>query len=81
MRPPIGKPKKRTTVYLEADLHMELKLKAARTGHKVSDIINAMLAESLATKVEQPRPQDQIKEILKALRDADKKGGELTGNQ
>ena len=72
MRPPTGKSKKRTTVYLEADLHMELKLKAARTGSKVSDIINAVLAESLATEVERPRPEDRLEEILKALREAGK---------
>jgi len=38
---------KRTTVYLEQELHRALRLKAAVTDRSVSDLINEMIRERL----------------------------------
>jgi plasmid stability protein len=67
-------PKKRVTVYLEPDLHMELKIKAARTGYTVSDWVNDILAKSLAEEAvsKQAQSEDQWEETLKALREPGK---------
>jgi hypothetical protein len=40
--------KKRTTVYLEQELHQALRLKAAVTDRSVSELINEMIRERLA---------------------------------
>jgi predicted transcriptional regulator len=42
------KPAKRATVYLDADLHRVLKLKAAETNRSVSELINEALRHELA---------------------------------
>jgi len=39
---------KRTTVYLEQELHQALRLKAAVTDRSISEIINEMVRERLA---------------------------------
>ncbi|MCA9264455.1 MAG: ribbon-helix-helix protein, CopG family [Planctomycetales bacterium] len=39
---------KRTTVYLEQELHQALRLKAAVTDRSVSQLINAMIRDQLA---------------------------------
>jgi hypothetical protein len=39
---------KRTTVYLEKELHQALRMKAAVTDRSISEIINEMIRESLA---------------------------------
>lgn len=39
---------KRTTVYLEQELHQALRLKAAVTDRSISELINEMIRERLA---------------------------------
>jgi hypothetical protein len=39
---------KRTTVYLEQELHQALRLKAAVTDRSISELINGMIRERLA---------------------------------
>ena len=39
---------KRTTVYLEQELHQALRLKAAITDRSISELINEMIREQLA---------------------------------
>ena len=53
------KPIKRSTIYLEPDLHRVLKLKAVETSRSVSDLVNEAVRHELA--------QDQ--EDLKAFTD------------
>ncbi len=43
---------KRTTVYLEKELHQALRLKAAVTDRSVSELINEMIRERLAEDAE-----------------------------
>jgi plasmid stability protein len=43
---------KRTTVYLEQELHQALRLKAAVTERSMSEIINEMVRERLAEDAE-----------------------------
>jgi hypothetical protein len=43
---------KRTTVYLEPDLHKALRLKSATISRSVSDLINEAVRESLAEDAE-----------------------------
>ena len=50
---------KRTTVYLDQELHQALRLKAAVTDRSMSDLINEMIRERLAEDAED----------LKAFRD------------
>ena len=39
---------KRATIYLDADLHRAVRMKAAETEKSVSDLVNAALRHSLA---------------------------------
>ena len=41
------KPAKRSTVYLDADLHRVLKLKSAETSRSVSDLVNEAVRHEL----------------------------------
>ncbi len=50
---------KRTTVYLDKELHQALRLKAAMSDRSMSDLINEMIRERLAEDAED----------LKAFRD------------
>ena len=50
---------KRTTVYLDQELHQALRLKAAVTNRSMSDLVNEMIRERLAEDAED----------LKAFRD------------
>ncbi len=50
---------KRTTVYLDKELHQALRMKAAVTDRSMSDLINEMIRERLAEDAED----------LKAFRD------------
>ena len=43
---------KRTTVYLEQELHQALRLKAAVTDRSISELINEMIRERLAEDAE-----------------------------
>lgn len=40
---------RRVTVYLEPELHRALKLRAAESGRNVSELINEMVRQGLAT--------------------------------
>lgn len=42
---------RRTTIYLDADLHKAIRLKAIEKSCSVSDIINAAVRESLAEDI------------------------------
>lgn len=42
------KPVKRSTIYLDPDLHRVLKLKAAETSRSVSDLVNEALRHELS---------------------------------
>jgi plasmid stability protein len=43
---------KRTTVYLDSDLHRALRLKAATVSLSVSDLVNSAVREALAEDAE-----------------------------
>ena len=43
---------KRTTIYLDPELHKALRLKAAETSHSVTELINDAVRESLAEDAE-----------------------------
>jgi post-segregation antitoxin (ccd killing protein) len=43
---------KRTTIYLDSDLHQALRLKAVAVSRSVSDIVNAAVKEALADDAE-----------------------------
>jgi plasmid stability protein len=43
---------KRTTVYLDQELHQAIRLKAAVTGRSMSELINEMIRERLAEDAE-----------------------------
>jgi hypothetical protein len=48
----VGDSSKRATVYLEADIHRALRLKAAETDRSVSDLVNEAVKRSLAEDAE-----------------------------
>lgn len=50
---------KRTTIYLETELHQALRMKAAETNRSISEIVNQMIREQMAEDAED----------LKAFRD------------
>ena len=43
---------KRTTIYLQSELHQLLRMKAAETNRSISDLINQMIREQLAEDAE-----------------------------
>lgn len=43
---------KRTTVYLEQELHQALRLEAAVTNRSISELINEMIREKVSTLVD-----------------------------
>ena len=56
---------KRTTVYLDPDLHRALRLKAISASCSVSDLINDAVKEALAEDVEDIAAfEDRVKEPL-----------------
>jgi hypothetical protein len=48
----MGDANKRATVYLEADIHRALRLKAAETDRSISDLVNEAVKRSLAEDAE-----------------------------
>lgn len=65
----------RVTVYMEPELHMELKLKAARTGYSMSDWVNDMVAKAFAKEeAEQKQAENELDKMFKEFE-------RLTGNQ
>jgi post-segregation antitoxin (ccd killing protein) len=65
---------KRTTIYLDPDLHKALRLKAATLSLSVSDLINAAISESLSEDAEDIAAfEDRVKEPLVSYDDMVKK--------
>ena len=72
---------KRSTIYLDSDLHNALKVKAAVTHHTISEIVNVCVKEALAEDAEDlaafeqrsHEPNLDFEDVLKAL----KKRGKL----
>ncbi len=63
-------------MYINQELHLELKIKAARSGATVSDWVNDALAKLLAeesgARQERERAENEMNEILRALMESDK---------
>jgi predicted DNA-binding protein len=67
---------KRTTIYLNADLHRALRLKSASTSRPVSDLVNDAVREALtedaedieAFEVRDKEPLISYEEMLKRLK-------------
>ena len=67
---------KRTTVYLDSDLHRALRIKAAQTEHSMSELVQDAIKLSLAedsidlTAFEQRRKEPSLpfEDVLKKLR-------------
>ncbi|MBC8470955.1 MAG: ribbon-helix-helix protein, CopG family [Planctomycetes bacterium] len=67
---------KRTTVYLDSDLHRALRIKAAQTEHSMSELVQEAIKFSLAedsidlTAFEQRRKEPSLpfEDVLKKLR-------------
>ena len=67
---------KRTTVYLDSELHRALRIKAAQTEHSMSDLVEEAIKFSLAedsidlTAFEQRRKEPSLtfEDVLKKLR-------------
>jgi hypothetical protein len=67
---------RRATVYLDADLHRALRLKAAETDKSISDLVNAAVrlnlsedAEDLAAyRTRAKEPNLDLEKVLKDLR-------------
>jgi Ribbon-helix-helix protein, copG family len=56
---------KRTTIYLDADLHRALRLKSATLSRSVTELINDAVRESLAKDAEDLAAfEDRVKEPL-----------------
>ena len=56
---------KRTTIYLDPDLHKALRLKAAALSRTVSDLVSEAVRESLAEDAEDIAAfEDRVKEPL-----------------
>lgn len=70
------KPAKRSTVYLDPDLHRVLKLKAAETSRSVSDLVNESVRHELmqdqadlqAFKDRRNEPTISYEQLLKELK-------------
>ena len=70
------KPIKRSTIYLEPDLHRVLKLKAVETSRSVSDLVNEAVRHELAEDQEdlkafsdrKSEPTVSYEQLLKELK-------------
>ncbi len=70
---------RRATVYLEADLHRALRVKAAETDKSISDLVNAAVRLNLAEDAEdlaayRTRAKEPNLELEKVLRDLRRRG-------
>ena len=70
---------RRSTVYLDVDLHRALRLKAAETDKSISDLVNAAVRLSLAEDAEdlaayRTRAKDPNLDLEKVLRDLRRRG-------
>jgi hypothetical protein len=67
---------KRATIYLDPELHRALRMKAAETDKKISDLVNAAVRESLAedaddlaaARARSKEPNLDFEAALKSLR-------------
>ena len=74
------KPIKRSTVYLEPDIHRVLKMKAAETSRSISDLVNEALRHELAQDQEdlqafadrKKEPTISYEQLLKELKKSGK---------
>ena len=68
---------KRSTLYLESNLHKALKIKAAETSRSISDLVNEAIKNSLAEDAEDlaafetrlSEPLVSYEDMLKELKD------------
>ena len=70
---------RRATVYLDADLHRALRIKAAETDKSISDLINAAVRLNLAEDAEdlaayRTRAKEPNLDLEKVLRDLRRRG-------
>lgn len=70
---------RRATVYLEADLHRALRVKAAETDKSISDLVNAAVRLNLAEDAEdlaayRTRAKEPNLDLEKVLRDLRRRG-------
>jgi len=70
---------RRATVYLEADLHRALRIKAAETDKSISDLVNAAVRLNLAEDAEdlaayRTRAKEPNLDLEKVLRDLRHRG-------
>ena len=70
---------RRATVYLDADLHRALRVKAAETDRSISDLINAAVRLNLAEDAEdlaayRTRAKEPNLDLEKVLRDLRRRG-------
>jgi hypothetical protein len=70
---------RRATVYLDADLHRALRVKAAETDKSISDLVNAAVRLNLAEDAEdlaafRTRTKEPNLDLEKVLRDLRRRG-------
>ncbi len=70
---------RRATVYLDADLHRALRVKAAETDKSISDLVNAAVRLNLADDAEdlaayRTRAKEPNLDLEKVLRDLRRRG-------
>jgi plasmid stability protein len=70
---------RRATVYLDADLHRALRVKAAETDRSISDLVNAAVRLNLAEDAEdlaayRSRTKEPSLELEKVLSDLRRRG-------
>jgi len=70
---------RRATLYLDADLHRALRVKAAETDKSISDLVNAAVRLSLAEDAEdlaayRTRAKEPNLDLEKVLRDLRRRG-------
>jgi hypothetical protein len=70
---------RRATVYLDADLHRALRIKAAETDKSISDLVNAAVRLNLAEDAEdlaayRTRAKEPNLDLEKVLRDLRRRG-------
>jgi hypothetical protein len=70
---------RRATVYLDADLHRALRVKAAETDKSISDLVNAAVRLNLAEDAEdlavyRSRAKEPNLDLEKVLRDLRRRG-------
>lgn len=70
---------RRATVYLDADLHRALRVKAAETDKSISDLVNAAVRLNLAEDAEdlaayRTRGKEPNLDLEKVLRDLRRRG-------